>query len=95
MGLCAVAVAAYFLFRRRRQQQAANQTAAAELTPGTATSEQAYWPKEAAASPALSEAPPNTRPTELHSPAYTHELDNTHYQELPGDWQGHEMAGRQ
>ncbi|KAK8008134.1 acid protease [Apiospora marii] len=98
LGLCAIGLAAFFLFRRRRQQQANKNTpndngAPAELTPGTATSEQAYWPKESAASPSISEAPPNARPTELHSPAYAHELDNTHYQELPGNWQGHEMAG--
>lgn len=101
LGLCAIAVAVYFLFRRRRQQAHKHDNniidhgAVSEQLPGTAGSEQqSHWPKEVAASPSVSEAPPNGRPHELSSPAYAAELENTPYHgELPA-WQGHEMGSK-
>ncbi|KAK7985671.1 hypothetical protein PG996_005090 [Apiospora saccharicola] len=91
LGLCAIAVAAYFLFRRRRNSNGA----VSEEVPGTANTEEGHWPKEAAASPSVTESTPNTYHShELPSPAYRAELEHTPYHgELPGNWQGHEMGG--
>ncbi|KAK8123141.1 hypothetical protein PG984_011811, partial [Apiospora sp. TS-2023a] len=95
LGLCAIAVAAFFLFRRRRRQQASNSNGAvSEEVPGTANTEEGHWPKEAAASPSVTESTPHTYQShELPSPAYRAELEHTPYHgELPGNWQGHEMG---
>ncbi|KAK8061638.1 hypothetical protein PG994_008004 [Apiospora phragmitis] len=86
------------------RQQANQNNTNVTVPPATATTEQAYWPKDAT-SPSVTEqshdaASANTpqwqRPPqhELHSPHYAAELDNTQFHgELPGNWHGNELRG--
>lgn len=103
MGLAAIALAVFFLLRRRQRQRAAaanDNSNNDAMSPGTAVSEQAGWPKEAYGSPTATEQSaspyhqmsPPPQQHELHN-QYTAELANTQYQELPGSYHGHEMRG--